>query len=69
MTLAELYDRYTPDTAQRMTPAQLADRDRKFYAERRRPDALRVYGPDIAAPAVRYAQEAGLLETGFTDDL
>lgn len=69
VTLAELYDRYTSDTARRMTSARLAEWDREFYAERRRPDALRVYGLDIAAPAVRYAREAGLLDAGFTDDL
>ncbi|MEW2295637.1 hypothetical protein ABZ719_23510 [Streptomyces sp. NPDC006743] len=69
VTLAELYERYTSDTARRMTPTQLAAWDRKFYAERRRPDAIAVYGLDIAGPAVRYAQEAGLLEAGFTDDL
>ncbi|MEW2621409.1 hypothetical protein [Streptomyces sp. NPDC048106] len=69
VTLAELYERYMSDTAWRMTSAGLAAWDREFYAERRRPDALRVYGLDIAAPAVRYAQEAGLLEAGFTDDL
>lgn len=69
VTLAELYERYTSDTARRMTPTQLAAWDREFYAERRRPDAIAVYGLDIAAPAVRYAQEAGLLEAGFTDDL
>ncbi|WP_037851487.1 hypothetical protein [Streptomyces sp. NRRL S-340] len=69
VTLAELYERYMSDTARRMTSAQLAAWDREFYAERRRPDALPVYGLDIAAPAVRYAREAGLLEAGFTDDL
>ncbi|WP_030338155.1 hypothetical protein, partial [Streptomyces sp. NRRL S-1022] len=69
VTLAELYERYTSDTARRMSTQELAAWDREFYAERRRPDALRVYGLDIAAPAVRYAREAGLLDAGFTDDL
>ncbi|GAA3143197.1 class I SAM-dependent methyltransferase [Streptomyces echinatus] len=69
VTLAELYERYTSDTASRMSPEELAAWDRDFYAERRRPDALRVYGLDIATPAVRYARDAGLLEAGFTDDL
>ncbi|WP_053711222.1 hypothetical protein [Streptomyces sp. NRRL B-3648] len=69
VTLAELYERYTSDTARRMSSQELAAWDREFYTERRRPDALRVYGLDIAAPAVRYAREAGLLDAGFTDDL
>ncbi|SFY53587.1 hypothetical protein [Streptomyces sp. F-1] len=40
-----------------------------FYAERRRPDAVPVFGLDIAAPAVHYAQQVGLLDAAFTDDL
>ncbi|MEU6587720.1 hypothetical protein ABZ923_00520 [Streptomyces sp. NPDC046881] len=69
VTLAELYERYTSDAARRMSPEALAAWDREFYTERRRPDALRMYGLDIAAPAVRYARQAGLLDAGFTDDL
>ncbi|MFC0052116.1 hypothetical protein [Streptomyces actinomycinicus] len=69
VTLAELYERYTSDTARRMSPEELAAWDREFYTERRRPHAVRVYGLDIAAPAVRYARQAGLLDAGFTDDL
>ncbi|MFF4834995.1 hypothetical protein [Streptomyces sp. NPDC001315] len=69
VTLAELYDRYTSDTARRMSTSELAAWDKEFYAERRRPDALPVYGLDIAAPAMYYAQQAGLLDGAFTDDL
>lgn len=69
VTLADLYERYTSDTARSMSTAELAAWDRNFYAERRRPDTLPVYGLDIAAPAVRYAQQAGLLDDAFTDDL
>ncbi|MGW0765816.1 hypothetical protein [Streptomyces sp. NPDC002676] len=69
VTLAELYERYTSDTARRMSTAELAAWDKEFYAERRRPDTLPVYGLDIAAPAVQYAQQTGLLDGAFTDDL
>ncbi|ANP52441.1 hypothetical protein J2Z21_008934 [Streptomyces griseochromogenes] len=69
VTLAELYERYTSDTAGRMSTTELAAWDKEFYAGRRRPQALSVYGLDIAAPAVHYAQQAGLLDGAFTDDL
>lgn len=69
ITLAEMYDRYTSPALRSMPTAELAERDKEFYAGRRRPDAVPVLGLDVAAPAVRYAVEAGLLEAGFTDDL
>ncbi|MEU9478004.1 hypothetical protein [Streptomyces sp. NPDC048191] len=69
VTLADMYERYTSPAVQEMSTAQLAARDREFYAERRRADAVPAFGLDVAAPAVRYAVEVGLLDAAFTDDL
>ncbi|KUL44121.1 hypothetical protein [Streptomyces regalis] len=69
ITLAELYERYTSPARQTMSTAELAAQDKEFYTERRRPDAVPVFGLDIAAPAVHYALEVGLLDAAFTDDL
>ncbi|MGC9541312.1 hypothetical protein [Streptomyces sp. UG1] len=69
VTLAEMYERYTSPALRTMSTAELAARDKVFYAERRRPDAMPVFGLDVAAPAVHYALEVGLLDEGFTDDL
>lgn len=69
VTLAEMYERYTSPVCQKLSTAQLADRDKEFYAERRRPEAVPVFGLDVSAPAVQYALEVGLLDAGFTDDL
>ncbi|MGY1579072.1 hypothetical protein [Streptomyces sp. MN13] len=69
VTLAELYEHYLSPAARDLPTAGLAAWDKEFYAERRRPDALPVYGLDISAPAVRYAREVGLLDAAFTDDL
>ena len=69
VTLAEMYKRYTAPERRTMSTAELAAQDKEFYAERRRPDAVPVFGLDVAAPAVRYACEVGLLDAGFTDDL
>ncbi|AVH60655.1 MULTISPECIES: hypothetical protein [Streptomyces] len=69
VTLAEMYERYTSPDCQKMSTAELAARDKEFYAERRRPDALPVFGLDVAGLAVHYALEVGLLDAAFTDDL
>ncbi|MGW0767083.1 hypothetical protein [Streptomyces sp. NPDC002676] len=69
VTLAEMYERYSSPDRQAMSTAELAAQDKEFYAERRRPDAVPVFGLDVAAPAVHYALEVGLLDAAFTDDL
>ncbi|MGW5210159.1 hypothetical protein ACWEQO_02770 [Streptomyces sp. NPDC004051] len=69
VTLAEMYERYTSPAHRTVSTAELAARDKEFYAERRRPDAVPVFGLDVSAPAVHYALEAGLLDAAFTDDL
>ncbi|MEF9903446.1 hypothetical protein [Streptomyces sp. P9-A2] len=69
VTLAEMFERYTSPAYQTMSTAELAARDKEFYAERRRPDAVPVFGLDVSAPAVHYALEVGLLDAAFTDDL
>ncbi|WP_369394423.1 hypothetical protein AB5J72_48005 [Streptomyces sp. CG1] len=69
VTLAELYGRYTSPAHQKMSAPELAARDKEFYAERRRPDTVPVFGLDVAAPAVHSALEVGLLDAGFTDNL
>jgi hypothetical protein len=69
VTLAEMYERYTSPAHRAIPTAELTARDKAFYAERRRPDAVPVCGLDVAAPAVRYALDVGLLDAAFTDDL
>ena len=69
VTLAEMYERYTSPGSRTMSTAELTASDATFYAARRRPDAVPVFGLDVSAPAVRYALKVGLLDAGFTDDL
>ncbi|MET7380330.1 hypothetical protein ABZT08_16180 [Streptomyces sp. NPDC005526] len=69
VTLAEMYERYTSPGTRAMSTAELTASDKAFYAARRRPDAVPVFGLDVAAPAVRYALEVGLLDAAFSDDL
>ncbi|WP_223772781.1 hypothetical protein [Streptomyces sp. 135] len=58
LTLADLYAHYTSAA---LTPQELIECDKEFYATRRRPDATPMIGLDAAANATRYALDAGLL--------
>ncbi|PNE39935.1 hypothetical protein [Streptomyces noursei] len=69
VTLEELYDRYTSPQVARLTTAELIESDRKYYAARRRSDAVPVIGLDVAAPAIAYGRAAGLLDEGFAENL
>ncbi|UNO43748.1 hypothetical protein KGS77_06755 [Streptomyces sp. MST-110588] len=70
LDLGDLYAHYTGLPGEdRLTAHQLADEDKAFYAEQRRPDAVRVVGLDAAPRAVGYARAVGLLDDGFAEDL
>ncbi|MCT4351932.1 hypothetical protein M5362_02125 [Streptomyces sp. Je 1-79] len=69
VTLAELYARYTDPAVDGLTAAELAVRDKEFYASRRRADAAPVIGLDVAGNALRYAREVGLLDDAFAENL
>ncbi|MFI6586876.1 hypothetical protein [Embleya sp. NPDC050493] len=69
VTLAELYDRYGSAPIAALDTAELIEADRAFFAARRRPDAVRVVGLDVAANAVSYARAVGLLDEGFAENL
>lgn len=69
VTLDELYAHYTSPQASGLTTAELAARDRDFYASRRRPDAVRAVGIDVSGPALEYAVAVGLLDEGHRVDL
>lgn len=69
LTLDDLYAHYTDEAADRLTPGELLDRDKEFYAERRRPDAVRIIGVDTAAQATAYALAVGLLDEAYAENL
>jgi hypothetical protein len=56
-----------PDVAD-LDRAELLRRDRAWFAERRRDDAVAVLGLDVSAPAVEYGLAAGLLDGGRAGD-
>lgn len=69
LTLAELYAHYTSPGAGALTPAELIEYDKEFYASRRRADATPVIGLDAAENAVQYALAVGLLDEAYAENL
>ncbi|MEU1626762.1 hypothetical protein ABZ746_15835 [Streptomyces sp. NPDC020096] len=69
VTLDDLYTHYTSPQATALTTAELIEWDRSYYAARRRHDAARVIGLDVATNAISYARAVGLLDEGFTENL
>lgn len=69
VSLDELYAHYVSREAAPRTTEELVERDKTYYAARRRPRAARVIGLDVAANAVAYARGVGLLDEGFAENL
>lgn len=65
--LADLYGHYASIEAAAGTA--VPEIDRRWFAERSRPDAVPVVGLDVAENAVRYATSVGLLDRGVVADL
>lgn len=65
--LADLYEHY--NSMETAADGAVAEIDRHWFAERRRPDAVSVVGLDIADNAVDYAASVGLLDRGVVADL
>src|SRR5262245_46520331 len=67
VTLTQLEEHYSQ--ARDMTLPELTERDRDWFAARRRADAVDVIGLDASEPAVDYAVNVGLLRDGIVADL
>lgn len=65
--LAELYEHYA--SLEHVADDAVAGLDRRWFAERSRPDAVSVVGLDVADKAVRYATSVGLLDRAVVADL
>ncbi|MFJ2766430.1 hypothetical protein [Streptomyces sp. NPDC087300] len=69
LTLADLYAHYTSEEAAALSRPELIERDKEFYASRRRADATPVIGLDTAENATRYALDVGLLDEAYAENL
>lgn len=64
-----LRDRYARPAVMALEPEELAARDRAYFEAWPPETPVSVMGLDVSAPAVGYAQRAGLLEAGVAADL
>ncbi|HEX5494289.1 MAG TPA: class I SAM-dependent methyltransferase [Mycobacteriales bacterium] len=69
LTLDDIVAHYHEPSLAGLSPAELAESDRSFYAEHQRPNAPRTVGLDAAPNAVSYGCRAGLLDTGLVENL
>lgn len=68
VTLDDLYEHYAQISPELDSPT-VEQIDRHWFAERRRPDAVRTVGLDAAENAVQYAARVGLLDRAVVADL
>jgi hypothetical protein len=69
LQLDELYEHYCAKALADLPSDALAAIDRDFFEDHRRDEPPIVVGVDISAPAVAYAEQAGLLDVGFAENL
>jgi len=69
LSIDDLFARYADSSLDGLSSAELIASDRNFYAERLRPQPVRVLGLDLASNAIGYAREVKLLDDGWAEDL
>lgn len=69
LSMSELYDHWNDDACSELAPAEVAARDRHFFADLDGSDDIRVVGLDQAEAAVNFAEEAGLLDDAIAVNL
>jgi SAM-dependent methyltransferase len=69
LSMDELRSHWTEGRLAEAAPDEIAETDRLFFAETRTSRDLKVVGLDQSEPAIRFAEDAGLLDVGFALDL
>lgn len=69
LSFGALRSRYARHEMMALSPKELAQLDRHFYASWPQVGLAQFTGLDISAPAVRYARSVGLIEHGIIADL
>jgi len=64
-----LRQRYTAPALQALSSAEVLDLDRHFYKSWPRNPGVKVVGLDVSENAVRFAEDAGILDDGLAIDL
>lgn len=73
VSMADLYDHYSDPKLDGLSSEELAEADRRFFADNRRNGSAELVGDivglDVADRAVRYAEETGLIDRGAAINL
>lgn len=69
LSLEDLYSRYGSQRLALVSADELAAADNDYYADHRLQSPPEVVGVDVAGNAVSYALQAGLLDSGFAENL
>jgi hypothetical protein len=69
VTFDELHEHYVSPGRAQLSHLETLAADHRFFAERRRDDAVQVIGLDVASQAVEYAVTVGLLAEGVSTNL
>ena len=69
MTMPQLYDHWGQDRLQDVSPEEVMEHDRRYFADREESHGLEVIGLDRAERAVAFAEETGLIDEGVVANL
>ncbi|UPK76836.1 hypothetical protein MU582_09400 [Nocardioidaceae bacterium SCSIO 66511] len=69
LRLADVYRHFTDPDKSGLSTTALREADRELLARRRRPDAPRVVGLDVAANAIAYGVDVGAMDAGSSENL
>lgn len=69
VTYDEVVAHHTAEAAVDADREEAVARSRAFYRSRRRADATRAVGLDVSAPALSFAEDVGLLDAAYCEDL
>lgn len=69
LTMDDLYAHYSDPAVRDLSRDELLERDRHYYDAHRTDEHLEFTGMDSSAPAIQYAEDAGLIEAGISQNL
>jgi len=69
LSMTELYDHWGNTALSKVTPDEVASRDRQYFGNLDEPQDIEVIGLDQAESAIAFAEEAGLLDDGLAVNL
>lgn len=69
LSMDDLYAHYNDPAVSDLSRDELLERDRRYYDAHRTDEQIDFTGMDSSAPAIQYAEDAGLIESGISRNL